>query len=72
MVTLPQAETRLIAMLIDGDNAQPSLLEHVLPEVARYGVITTRRIYGDWTTPNMSGWKDGLQTHAVQPVQQFR
>ena len=72
MVTSSQAETRLIAMLIDGDNAQPSLLQQILPEVARYGVITTRRIYGDWTTPNMSGWKDSLQTHAVQPVQQFR
>ena len=72
MVTSSQAETRLVAMLIDGDNAQPSLLQHVLPEVARYGVITTRRIYGDWTTPNMSGWKNSLATHAVQPVQQFR
>ena len=59
-------------MLIDGDNAQPSLIEHVLAETAKYGVVTTRRIYGDWTTPQMSGWKDSLHSHAVQPMQQFR
>ena len=66
------SQTRLIAMLVDGDNAQPSLIEHVLAEVAKYGVVTTRRIYGDWTTPQMSGWKDYLHTCAVQPMQQFR
>lgn len=59
-------------MLIDGDNAQPSLLRHVLAEAAKYGTVTTRRIYGDWTTPEMSGWKESLHSHAVQPQQQFR
>ena len=66
------SESRLIAMLVDGDNAQPSLLEHVLAETAKYGIVTTRRIYGDWTGPQMSGWKDSLHAHAVQPIQQFR
>lgn len=61
-----------IAMLIDGDNAQPSLIEHALAEAAKYGVVSIRRIYGDWTTPQMSGWKDSLQTFAIQAVQQFR
>ena len=65
-------ESRNIAMLIDGDNAQPPLLEHILAETAKYGVVTTRRIYGDWTTPNMNSWKDLLHSHAVQPAQQFR
>ena len=64
--------SRSIALLIDGDNAQPKLLVHVLAEAAKYGVVSVRRIYGDWTTPNMSGWKESLQTHAFQPVQQFR
>ena len=63
---------RSIAMLIDGDNAQPSLIEHALAEAAKYGVVSIRRIYGDWTTPEMSGWKDSLQTFAIQAVQQFR
>ena len=66
------SESRPIAMLIDGDNAQPSLIEHVLAETAKYGIVTTRRIYGDWTAPQMSGWKDSLHSYAVQPMQQFR
>ena len=65
-------ETRLLAMLIDGDNAQPKLLEHVLAEITKYGLVTTRRIYGDWTETQMSGWKNSLHSLAVQPVQQFR
>ena len=65
------AESLRIAMLIDGDNAQPSLIEHIFAETAKYGTVTTRRIYGDWTSPNMGGWKDSLHTYAVQPMQQF-
>ncbi len=61
-----------IAMLIDGDNAQPTLINHMLAEAGKYGMVTIRRIYGDWTTSNMSGWKDTLQTYAIQPIQQFR
>jgi uncharacterized LabA/DUF88 family protein len=65
-------ESRRIAMLIDGDNAQPSLLGEMLAEASKYGIVTVRRIYGDWTTPNMGGWKDALNIHAIQPIQQFR
>ncbi len=61
-----------IAMLIDGDNAQPSMIEKMLAETTKYGLITIRRIYGDWTASNMGGWKEVLQTHAIQPIQQFR
>jgi hypothetical protein len=64
--------TRRIAMLIDGDNAQPSLIGNMLAEASKYGLVIIRRIYGDWTTANMNGWKDTLQTYAVQPIQQFR
>lgn len=60
-----------IALLIDGDNAQPSLIEEILAESGRYGQITIRRIYGDWTTPNMNGWKETLHSYAIQPMQQF-
>ena len=65
-------ETKPLAILIDGDNAQPSLIEHVLAETAKYGLVTTRRIYGDWTTSEMSGWKESLNSFALQPIQQFR
>lgn len=61
-----------IAMLIDGDNAQASLLPQMLVEAGRYGQVTVRRIYGDWTTPNMNSWKEILNYYAVQPIQQFR
>jgi len=67
-----QISSRRLAVLIDGDNAQPSLVEKILSEASKYGTITVRRNYGDWTTSNMGGWKDTLQTHAIQPIQQFR
>jgi hypothetical protein len=59
-------------MLIDGDNAQSSLLSQMLVEAGRHGQVTVRRIYGDWTTNNMNSWKDTLNYHAFQPIQQFR
>jgi len=61
-----------IALLIDGDNAQPSLIAQILAEAGKYGSVTIRRIYGDWTKANMSGWKDTLNNYAIQPIQQFR
>src|SRR5258708_12095071 len=61
-----------IAMLIDGDNAQAGLLPQMLVEAARYGQVTVRRIYGDWTTNSMNSWKETLNYHAFQPIQQFR
>ena len=61
-----------IAMLIDGDNAQASLLPQMLVEAGRHGQVTVRRIYGDWTTNSMNSWKDILNFHAFQPIQQFR
>ena len=69
---MAEPQPRLLVMLIDGDNAQPSLIENVLGETAKYGIVTTRRIYGDWTTSQMSGWKDSLHAHAIQPMQEFR
>jgi len=64
-------EKRKLAILIDGDNTQPGLVKETLAEASKYGRITIRRIYGDWTTPNMNGWKESLQDHAIQPIQQF-
>ncbi len=63
---------RNVAMLIDGDNAQPALIDAMLDEATKYGRMTFRRIYGDWTMHQMTGWKSMLQSHAIQPVQQFR
>src|SRR5512146_1520237 len=61
-----------VAILIDGDTAQSSLLPQMLVEAGRHGQVTVRRIYGDWTTSNMNSWKETLNFHAFQPIQQFR
>ena len=66
-----QVEQQKYAVLIDGDNAQASLLPQILAEVSKVGLITIKRIYGDWTTTNMNQWKESLHKHAIQPVQQF-
>ncbi|MFC1986982.1 NYN domain-containing protein [Chloroflexota bacterium] len=67
-----QSEQQKFAVLIDGDNAQASLLTQILAEVSKAGLITIKRIYGDWTTLTMNQWKESLHKHAIQPMQQFR
>jgi uncharacterized LabA/DUF88 family protein len=62
--------TRL-AVLIDADNAQPSITEGLLAEVAKYGTAHVKRAYGDWTAPQLRGWKDQLLSQSIQPIQQF-
>jgi predicted nuclease of predicted toxin-antitoxin system len=64
--------TRRLALMIDGDNAQASLLAQMLAEVSKYGTVIIRRVYGDWTEANMKPWKEVLHSYALQPVQQFR
>jgi len=70
--TLNTLRQQKIAILIDGDNAQSSLLPQMLVETGRHGQVTVRRIYGDWTTNSMNSWKETLNYHAFQPIQQFR
>jgi NYN domain/OST-HTH/LOTUS domain len=65
-------ETHLrLAVLIDADNAQATVIEALLAEVARFGDATVRRIYGDFTAPTSASWKKVLQRNAIKPVQQF-
>ena len=71
-MTISEPSQNRLAVLIDADNAQPSITEGLLSEVAKYGVASVKRIYGDWTTPSLSGWKSVLLEHSIQPVQQFR
>ena len=61
-----------LAVLIDADNARASIIEGLLAEVAKFGVASVKRIYGDWTTPNLGQWKTVLLEHSIQPIQQFR
>jgi hypothetical protein len=60
-----------LAVLIDADNAQASVIEGLLGEVARFGVANVKRIYGDWTSLAHARWKKALLLHSISPVQQF-
>jgi uncharacterized LabA/DUF88 family protein len=60
------------AVLIDADNAQAAVIDALLSEVAKYGIASVKRAYGDWSTSNLNGWKEKLNEHAIQPIQQFR
>ena len=60
-----------LAVLIDADNAPASIVEALFEEIAKYGLASVRRIYGDWTKPNLGRWKKVLLDHSIQPIQQF-
>ncbi len=59
------------ALLIDADNVSNKYIKRILDELSNEGVITYKRIYGDWTSPNMSSWKDLLLDHSITPIQQY-
>jgi uncharacterized LabA/DUF88 family protein len=60
-----------LAVLIDADSAQAAIIKELLGEVSTFGVASVKRAYGDWTTPNLKGWKEMLHLMAIQPIQQF-
>lgn len=65
-----QNQARL-AVLIDADNSQPSIIAGLLDEIAGHGVASVKRIYGDWTDVKLKGWKNVLLEHGLHPMQQF-
>jgi len=70
--TLPSGENqRRLAVLIDADNAQPSVIDGLLAEIAKFGVAGVKRIYGDWTSTKHTQWKVTLLDHSITPIQQF-
>jgi uncharacterized LabA/DUF88 family protein len=60
-----------LAVLIDGDNIPSDYVKEMMEEIAKYGNPTIKRIYGDWTKPNLSKWKNMLLEHAITPIQQY-
>lgn len=60
-----------LAVLIDGDNIPSAHVKEMMEEIAKYGNPTIKRIYGDWTKPNLSKWKNLLLENAITPVQQY-
>lgn len=65
------ATQKHLAVLIDADNAPAAIVEGLFEEIAKYGVASVKRIYGDWTGPQLGGWKKVLLDHSIQPIQQF-
>ena len=68
---MPENGNKKLAVLIDADNAQASVCSELLAEIAKFGISSVKRAYGDWTTSNLKGWKEYLHKHAIQPIQQF-
>ena len=64
-------EDKKIALLIDADNISPRYIKTIVEEAAKEGSITYKRIYGDWTSPNLSSWKQELLDYSLNPVQQY-
>ena len=68
---MPDHATDRMAVLIDADNTSATQAAAILQELARYGIPTVKRAYGDWTTQHLVRWKDEVPRHAIQPIQQF-
>ncbi|MEN4983382.1 NYN domain-containing protein [Acinetobacter modestus] len=60
-----------LAVLIDADNSSVNSIESILEEVAKYGIASVKRVYGDWSSDTLKKWRDVLLPHAITPVQQF-
>ncbi|MEG0167030.1 MAG: NYN domain-containing protein [Ruthenibacterium sp.] len=63
--------SKIIALLIDAENVSPKYIKTILDEVSMYGTPAYKRIYGDWTSTDMSSWKKALNEHNISPMQQF-
>jgi uncharacterized LabA/DUF88 family protein len=61
----------LLAVLIDADNISATHVGSVLTEIAQYGTASVKRVYGDWTKPDLRSWKEAASAHVIQPMQQF-
>jgi len=64
-------ENKYIALLIDAENISPSYIEKIIDEANKYGTLTIRRVYGDWTTPQLNPWKKKINEFGLTPVQQY-
>lgn len=64
-------QTKKFAVLIDADNSSIHAIASVLEEVAKYGIASVKRVYGDWSSETLKKWRDVLLPHAITPVQQF-
>ncbi|MHA3080511.1 NYN domain-containing protein [Acinetobacter sp. ANC 5502] len=66
-----EIKSKKLAVLIDADNSSLNSIQFVLEEVAKYGIASVKRVYGDWSTDTLKNWRDILLPYAITPVQQF-
>jgi len=66
-----EIQTKKFAVLIDADNSSIGAIPSVLEEVAKYGIASVKRVYGDWSSETLKNWREVLLPHAITPVQQF-
>lgn len=64
-------DEKTFALLIDADNISSKYIKSIIDEAAKEGIITYKRIYGDWTTPNLNSWKEVLLNYSINPMQQY-
>ena len=64
-------EDQKFALLIDSDNISADYIKIILQELSKYGTVTYKRIYGDWTRSTSNKWKDVLLANSINPVQQY-
>lgn len=66
-----ETRDRRIAVLIDADNVSDKYIKSIIDEVSNHGTPTYKRIYGDWTKPQLASWKNVLLNHSISPIQQY-
>jgi uncharacterized protein (TIGR00288 family) len=64
-------DEKKFALLIDSDNVSSKYIKIILAELAKYGNVTYKRLYGDLTKPTNKSWKDALLSHSIIPIQQY-
>ena len=60
-----------IAVLIDADNVSDKYIKYIIDEISNHGTPTYKRIYGDWTKPQLASWKNVLLNYSISPIQQY-
>ena len=60
-------QTKKFAVLIDADNSSINAISSILEEVAKYGIASVKRVYGDWSSETLKNWRDVLLPHAITP-----
>jgi hypothetical protein len=60
-----------IAVLIDADNVSDKYIKYIFDEISNHGTPTYKRIYGDWTKPQLASWKNVLLNYSITPIQQY-